>query len=138
MAQKAQFVGVTSHIPDSKKHWLLLDIDDDAEYMPLMVNLFLQKKRILDQNTRTVFYETRHGWHAICFKRFSFKELCKVMPQIPFLDQRWYEIGKERGYWFLISYEPLISTPEEPLSYMRIIWNGKGGAEWVNTKLQKS
>lgn len=115
-----------------------MDIDrKDSQAVHDAKNWLLNNK-LLDAQSRTIFYKTKNGWHGIAYHKYSFRQLCVLMPHIPNLDQRWFEIGKERGYWFLISYQPLISTPDFPLSYMRISWNGKGGVEWVEKKLQRN
>ena len=79
-------------------HYLLMDFDTkDARIM----NLVWENLRVRFPNSDLFLYETKHGFHAIVFAKFSFREAIQQLVKTPYIDLNHVSIGINRGYWFL-------------------------------------
>lgn len=87
--------GIRSNIPFSvNEHYFLVDID--AKEISESV-AFLDKHQVRP----CLLEETQNGFHIYCFQRFKFEELVVFLPLVPNVDKCWFQIGLNRGYWFL-------------------------------------
>lgn len=131
MWNKVFVYGISSKIPRSFFHYLILDVDDRDKSE---ADRFLSAAGI-----RPIWKRSPHGWHGYYFaQQFSFEELYHFVPLVPLVDESWFRIGAHRGYWFLADYErpflpPKPMMPNE-ISYMRLKVPEK--CAWVRTKRQ--
>lgn len=102
--------GVQSRVEGSEDlHYLLMDFD---EKNPRIMSLVWENLRMRFPNSDIFLYETKHGFHAIVFAKFSFREAVKELVKTPYIDLNHVAIGISRGYWFL----------ENPQCIPRKIW----------------
>lgn len=123
---RMELYGVSSQIPHSFLHHLLIDIDS-FDYTRCIDWLRVHGISVFTS------YHSPHGFHLVCCGRWSFEELAYLMPLIPDLDSKWFEIGLERGYWFLHNWVPVAPGPFQHMK-LHIPDDNK----WLNTKLPRN
>jgi len=82
----------------SSDHYLLMDFDSKD---PKIMDMVWWNLRQRFPNADLYMYETKHGFHAIVFKRFSFRRAIEELVRTPYIDLNHVAIGIQRGYWFL-------------------------------------
>lgn len=103
-----EFVGVSSKIPFfSGYHYLLLDIDGKR---PCLIHDVVERFKRLHLGMDWWFEITKNGLHFVFFHPFRFEEVVYIVTNLfwDLVDRTWFEIGLHRGYWFLITYHPLL------------------------------
>ncbi len=91
-------------------HYLLMDFDTGGEDVAKRIS-GITKAEIMEQvwqnlqsrfpNADKLMYETKNGFHAIVFQKFTFKQAIIEMVKTPYIDLGHVSIGINRGYWFL-------------------------------------
>lgn len=90
--------GKNSKLGRGRSHFLLMDFDLDN---PILFNTVKWNLRARFPTTKITIYKTRGGFHAIVWKRFSFRKAVIELIKTPFIDLNHVAIGIKRGYWFL-------------------------------------
>jgi hypothetical protein len=91
-------IGTTSFVPDSKLHYLIVDIDtkDENKIVNAVWHLIYRFPRC------SIYIQpTRHGYHLFTNIKLSWMDLRRKIRKIPFVDLTWIGIGESRGYFFL-------------------------------------
>ena len=104
-------IGTTSRVPGSKKHYLIMDFDNPDSIFSLGEDLYGASKAVIQK--------TPHGWHIYTNRICSWKELLSILRNQFLVDQKWIDIGEERGYLFLADKDRM--HMEWPVERM-IIW----------------
>lgn len=89
-------IGTTSRVPDSRHHYLIVDIDDPDYLIPALsylINVHVVRNIIVQ--------ETQRGYHIYTDSIMRWVELVRWLPRVPGVDRKWIKIGKRRGYLFL-------------------------------------
>lgn len=136
-----EIYGISSKIPSffmkKKRHWFMLDVDDSS--LSNYAHTFEFCMKLLDYPKDYVQYHSPHGFHLIIFEPLRFSDLYDMLKIIPACDPSWRNIGYQRGYWFLHTWD-YVQSPKFPLTYMKIKVTIKGYEEkvnaWLNTKHQ--
>lgn len=92
-------VGTTSRIPNSKLHYLILDIDTQTD-PPIGCG------RKYKFNSWFV-QRTENGFHVYTDLKLRFDQMEIAMKYFG-ADPSWIRIGLKRGYWFLADKQPVI------------------------------
>ncbi len=100
----------------TKKHFLLMDFDTKSDTVKNAVWLNLKQRF---PKEKILMYDTRNGFHAIVFKRFTFREAVVELVKTPNIDLNHVCIGVSRGYWFLETKLP-IPRIEKEMEFMKI------------------
>ncbi len=92
------------------RHYLLMDFDvDEGKDKNKLAEKIWQNLRTRFPNADMLMYPTKHGFHAIVFQKFAFKQAIVEMVKTPYIDLGHVAIGISRGYWFL---ETPVCIPE--------------------------
>lgn len=129
MASEVMLYGLASTIPFClNQHYLLVDVDSEKIQES---KTFLERHEIrLDWVEKTI-----HGYHIYSLQAFKLEELVVFMPLVPNIDKAWFQIGLNRGYWFLWTQSPfpLDLFFRHPVKFMRLNVSSEGNG-WLNTK----
>lgn len=100
----------------SQNHVLLMDFDNGNP-----IKFYTVRKNLMERfpNVPIIMYKTKHGFHAIVFKRFGFRRAVEEMVKTPFIDLNHVAIGISRGYWFLETPQPIPRLTRD-VEFMRI------------------
>jgi len=101
------------------------DAKGDVHFNTVRLNLLkrfrlFQEYHALGSIPRLTMYKTKNGFHAIVWKRYSFRDALKELVKTPFIDLRWVAIGIKRGYWFLETPIPIPAPKGIRPNYMKI------------------
>lgn len=91
-------------------HYLLMDFDaeDGLSKEGLMEHVWSNLRQRFPHDD-VYMYPTKHGFHAIVFRKFPLKHAIVEMVKTPYIDLKHVAIGIMRGYWFL---ETPLGIPE--------------------------
>jgi len=70
--------------------------------------------------TKLTMYKTKNGFHAIIWKRFTYRRAAIELILTPFIDLTWVGIGLKRRYWFLETPYLIFAPKEVKANYMKI------------------
>jgi hypothetical protein len=95
-------IGTTSIVPPGTAHYVIADVDV-KDYMTTVIRAGDYLYDLGAQNI--AFFPTKHGWHIYTDYITSWKNVLKILNDLPGIDRNWLQIGKRRGYLYLADYK---------------------------------
>jgi len=99
MAPTTRVVGVNSNLPDGK-HILMWDLDTGSYEMIKQELLYIQRTYLLP-NIYICKTGRKHGYHAFCFKKVTWRTCVAILAATLYLDWNYYKYGIYRGHFTL-------------------------------------
>lgn len=91
--------GVCSKIGNSDKHIFMADFDNIALENVKKQLLNIQNYYVLSDVV--ILESSKNNYHAYSYVARDFNEICKMLLDLPDVDETFFRLGVARGYWTL-------------------------------------